>query len=58
MNYAWRPKGTDRLLWLADGVCGAVSGFLLGDQEASYYEKLQAARVISVPVYLDESHGP
>lgn len=55
MSYDWRPKGADRLLWLADGVCGAVRGFLLGDQEASYYEKLKAARVISEPVYLDET---
>ena len=56
--YTWRPKKADRLLWLADGVCGAVRGFLLDDGDRWYYEQLQAARVIGEPIYLSEHTAP
>jgi hypothetical protein len=38
LTYDWHTK-TDRTLWLADAVCGAVREYLL-DQDTTYYEQL------------------
>ena len=54
LTYCWLPK-TERLLWLPDAVCGAVRGFLAGDD--TYYRRLRHAQVIGEIVYIDETHN-
>lgn len=53
LTYCWLPN-TERLLWLPDVVCGAVRGFLAGDD--TYYSPLRHAQVIGEITYIDEAH--
>ena len=57
LAYHWRPKA-EPFLWLADGVCGAVRGFLLGDADQCHYDRLCQARVIGDPIYINEALVP
>jgi hypothetical protein len=54
LNYSWHPK-TEPLLWLADGICGAVREHLLQTTHAHYFERLQADGVFSNIRYLSSS---
>lgn len=45
LTYRWEAK-EERLLWLADAVCGAVKEYLLGE-DAAPYELLHASGVLS-----------
>jgi hypothetical protein len=55
--YHWRPK-TEPFLWLADGVCGAVRGFLLGDNDTAHYDRLSDAGVIGELIYISDNPDP
>jgi hypothetical protein len=57
LAYHWRPKA-EPFLWLADGVCGAVRGFLLGDPHQDYYDRLCQAGVIGDLIYINDNPGP
>ena len=48
--YEWRNKG-EKLLWLADGICGAVRGYLLQTDDTAFVD-LQRAGVIDALVYV------
>lgn len=53
LEYDWKPKG-EPILWLADGVCGAVREHLLQTLGTIYYERLIDAGVLSEPIYVSE----
>jgi hypothetical protein len=57
LAYHWRPKA-EPFLWLADGVCGAVRGFLLGDPDQDHYDRLRQAGVIDDLIYINDDLGP
>lgn len=55
MTYDWRSKN-EPLLWLADGVCGAVADVLLQNNgKLHYYEQLQACGAIGDLTYISEN---
>jgi hypothetical protein len=56
MTYQWRSK-EERLLWIADGICGAVGQHFLAEDDKPY-NRLQAAGNIGELVYLAEPQGP
>lgn len=51
LRYDWRDK-SERVLWLADAVCGVVREYLLQTPEAGYYDELKATGVVAEPIYL------
>lgn len=55
--YHWRSK-TESFLWFADGVCGAVRGFLLGNDDQTYYDQLRQAAVINELIYVNDQQSP
>jgi hypothetical protein len=57
LAYHWRPKA-EPFLWLADGVCGAVRGFLLGDTDQAHYDRLCQAGVINTLIYINDEPRP
>lgn len=57
LAYHWRPK-TEPFLWLADGVCGAVRGFLLADTDQAHYDRLCHAGVIDDLIYINDAPPP
>ncbi len=53
-SYDWRNK-SEALLWLADGVCGAVADYLLqAAGKTHYFETLLASKVIGELTYISE----
>lgn len=48
-HYDWRSK-QERLLWLADGINGAIKEFLTGE-DVSHLERLMASGVLEEPYY-------
>jgi len=55
MTYDWRSKN-EPLLWLADGVCGAVADFLLqAEDKLQYYDQLQACNTITGLTYISQN---
>lgn len=50
LRYDWRTK-REPLLWLADGVCGAVREHLVGSHDAPYFGRLVANGVLASLVY-------
>ena len=55
MSYDWRGKD-EPLLWLADGVCGAVADYLRQtDGKTHYYAQLQATGVLDELSYISDT---
>jgi hypothetical protein len=54
LSYDWKGK-TEELLWLADGVCGAVREHLLQTEHAKYYDRLTNEGVLNGLRYLSEA---
>lgn len=45
IGYRWEPK-SERLLWVADAVCGAVKEYVL-HEDGSWLDRLESAAVVS-----------
>jgi hypothetical protein len=56
MSYKWRPKA-EQLLWIADGICGAVRQHLLGEDD-SPFKRLQEGDNLGELVFLAEAPTP
>jgi len=53
LRYEWRTK-SESLLWLADGICGAVRQHLLRTGDATFQD-LRKAGVIDELIYISSS---
>lgn len=49
LSYRWEPKA-ERLLWIADAICGVMKEYLLGEDTAPY-ERLRNGGVLGDPRY-------
>ena len=56
LRYEWRAK-EERLLWIADGICGAVRQHLLAEDDTPL-NRLQAAGNVGELIYLTEPQAP
>ena len=54
LNYDWHGK-EEPFLWMADAIRGVVREFLLGTEDAGYFDRLQKTGVINEPVYISPS---
>lgn len=56
LRYEWRAK-EERLLWIADGICGAVGQHLLAEDDPPLI-RLQAGGNVGELIYLSEPQAP
>ena len=54
LNYDWHGK-EEPFLWMADAIRGVVRAFLLGTEDAGYFDRLQKTGVINELVYISPS---